>query len=171
MRELSQSELEQINAYLDGELEAEEASRVEAMIGSDPAWAQGARELRSLDSLLGEYEVEAAPAGLADRIIAASRRERSGTRLVIRLARYLTPVTAAAAAVVLYVSFYQPAQNNSDDGAGRISQREQQDVDNVIVEHLGFFKQYEAVDKISQTDTVADEETLKALDQLESHGT
>lgn len=170
MCELTQSELEQLNAWLDGELEAQEASRVESLIASDPAWAQAAGELQSLDSLLGECEVEAAPAGLADRIIAASRRERSGSRLVIRIARYLAPAAAAAAAVVLYVSLNEPAPQTS--GGGEVaSVKAQQEVDSVIVEHLGFFKQYDALEKIARTDAVADEETLRALDNLEAKGT
>jgi len=54
MRELTQSEMEQLNAFLDGELDASESSRVKAMIASDAAWAQADLELQSLDDLLGE---------------------------------------------------------------------------------------------------------------------
>jgi anti-sigma factor RsiW len=174
IRELTQFETEQLNAFLDGELDAAEASRVEAMIASDAAWAQAARELQSLDGLLGEYTVPAAPAELAGRIIAA-RREQPAPQWTIRLAKYLAPVAAVAAALILYVAFYHPVTTNPPAANNQVANnnnKSQQDLDAVIVEHLPFFKQYEAADKVSHTDAVVDDATLKALDQLEhSQGT
>ena len=176
IRELTQFETEQLNAFLDGELDAAEASRVEAMIASDAAWAQAARELQALAGLLGEYPVPAAPADLAGRIIAAARREQPAPQWTIRLAKYLAPVSAVAAALILYVAFYHhPATTNPPAANNQVANnnnKSQQDLDAVIVEHLPFFKQYEAADKISHNDTVVDDATLKALDQLEhSQGT
>jgi anti-sigma factor RsiW len=175
IRELTQFETEQLNAWLDGELDAAEASRVETLIASDAAWAQAAGELQSLDGLLGEYTVPAAPVELADRIIAAARREQPAGQWTIRLVKYMAPVAAIAAALILFVAFYHPATTNPsapDQLANNNIQKSQQDLDAVIVEHLPFFKQYEAADKASHTDAVVDDATLKALDQLEhSQGT
>ena len=172
IRELTQSEMEQLNAFLDGELEAAEASRVEAMLASDTAWAQAARELQSLDGLLGEYTVPAAPAELAGRIIAAARRERPASQWTIRLVKYLAPAMAAAAALILYVAFYHPGETKPPAPNQVVNNNNQQDIDSVIVEHLPFFKQYEAADKISHNDTVVDDATMQAIDQLEhSQGT
>jgi anti-sigma factor RsiW len=175
IRELTQFETEQLNAFLDGELDAAEASRVEAMIASDAAWVQAAGELQSLDGLLGEYTVPAAPVELAGRIIAAARREQPAPQWTIRLAKYLAPVAAVAAALILYVAFYHPVTTNppaTNNQVANNNNKSQQDLDAVIVEHLPFFKQYEAADKVSHTDAVVDDATLKALDQLEhSQGT
>lgn len=174
IRELTQFETEQLNAWLDGELDAAEASRVEAMIASDAAWANAARELQSLDGLLGEYTVPAAPVELAGRIIAAAGREQPAPQWTIRLVKYMAPVAAVAAAMILFVAFYHPATTNpqtANQVANNIN-KSQQELDTVIVEHLPFFKQYEAADKVSHTDAVVDDATLKALDQLEhSQGT
>jgi hypothetical protein len=183
IRELTQSEMEQLNAWLDGELEASDASRVEAMIASDAVWAQAAQELQSLDDMLGEYTVPAAPAELADRIIAAARREQPASQWTIRLVKYLAPVAAAAAILIVLwqydvvsnqVSPNNPgvAATNSPQANSVATNKNQQDLDNVIVEHLPFFKQYESAEKVSHNDAVVDDATLQALDHLEhSQGT
>jgi anti-sigma factor RsiW len=176
IRELTQIETEQLNAWLDGELDAAEASRVEALVASDAAWAQAAGELQSLDGLLGQYTVPAAPVELADRIVAAARREQPAGQWTIRLVKYMAPVAAIAAALILFVAFYHPTTTNPPTANNQVAnnniQKSQQDLDAVIVEHLPFFKQYEAADKVAHTDAVVDDATLKALDQLEhSQGT
>ena len=183
IRELTQSEMEQLNAWLDGELEAAEASQVEAMIASDAAWAQAARELQSLDNLLGEYTVPAAPVELAGRIIEAARREQPTSQWTIRLVKYLAPVAAAAAVLIAIwhygVTSNQVSSNNPGVAATNspranqvANNKSQQELDNVIVEHLPFFKQYESAEKVSHNDAVVDDATLQALDQLEhSQGT
>ena len=172
IRELTQSEMEQLNAWLDGELEAAEASRVEAMIASDAAWAQAAKELQSLDDMLGGYTVPAAPVDLAGRIIAAARREPPAGQWTIRLVKYLAPLAAAAAVLILYVAFHHPVETNLPGPDQVANSKSQQELDSVIVEHLGFFKQYDSVEKASHNDTIADDATLQAIDQLEhSQGT
>ena len=167
-RQLTQSELEQLTAYLDGELEPAQAAEVEALIASDAAWAQEAEGLASLDSVLDEYVAPAPQADLADRIIAASRRERARTQWTIRLAKYLAPAMAAAAALVLYVTVYHPATSNPPPDVAAVNQN----VDGLVAEHLDFFKECKSLDAISSTETVVDDATLKAIDKLEtSQGT
>ena len=78
-RSLSQSELEQLSAYFDGELPAEEAARIQSLIATDSAWAEALGDLQALDTAMDVYTAAQAQADLAGRIIAAARRERTGS--------------------------------------------------------------------------------------------
>jgi anti-sigma-K factor RskA len=166
--ELTQSDLEQLSAYLDGELEAEQARQVEAMLAGDGRWQRAARELKALDETLDQWTAPPAPAGLAERIIAASRQEKQAPALVIRLVKYLTPVAAAAAVAVAYLAFFNHPQTNTPATETPIvSAADKAAVDGLVVEHLDFFKQYRSLETISHNDTVVDEATLKAIDHIE----
>ncbi len=116
-RSLSQSELEQLSAYFDGELPAEEAARIQSLIATDSAWAEALGDLQALDTAMDVYTAAPAQADLAGRIIAAARRERTGSNLTIKLVKYLAPLAAAAAAIVVYVAVHQPV--GSREGMGQ----------------------------------------------------
>jgi hypothetical protein len=98
---LTQSEFEDLSAFLDGEL-AEEASReIARRVESDAAWASAHSELLALDRLLDAYTAPAVDERLAERICRPYRR---ASQRVLRSAgglwRRLVPLSAAAAVVI-----------------------------------------------------------------------
>lgn len=88
-----------IHTWLDGELDAAEAARVEALVASDPAWAAAAAEARGLIAASSRV------AGSLDRVpanvipIAAAAPPRTTSRWMLRAAAVL--VLIGGSAVVL----------------------------------------------------------------------
>jgi len=107
-----QPDFDDLSAWLDGELEDDRAEQVKRAAAPDGDLGQVHRELRELDEMLNTLTVPPAPAGLAERIIARTRRA-ARRRLVVRVVRWAAPVAAAAAvviAVALHISWppHQP---------------------------------------------------------------
>lgn len=84
--------LEELYAYLDGELAPEEEARVRRALQDDPSAAALLERLQAADRALDELPgLEASP-GFTARVLAAARHRARG-----RLVRLLAPVAAAAA--------------------------------------------------------------------------
>lgn len=166
---LTQLDMDQISAYCDGELSAAEAAEVKVRIAQDGSWREAYERLGSLGAMLDAYTAPAPSADLAARIIAASRTQRTQRPLVTRLARYLVPVAAAAAAAVLVLTFWhKPIVNNTRvAGNGAQSVRAAQ-IDDLVVQNLDFFRNYGTLESAAHNETVVDNATLEALDRLES---
>jgi anti-sigma factor RsiW len=62
---------EALQAYLDGELSADDARRVASWLAVRPEARVGVEALRRLNDLLGAYEDEPVPEGFAERVMAA----------------------------------------------------------------------------------------------------
>ncbi len=171
---LAQSELEQLTAYLDGELPPQEAQQVRQLIDSDPAWADAYRQMNSLSAAMDLVQVPAVRAGLADEIVA--KVQARGPATPVRVIRLLVPLAAAAAivvaALVAYPKFFKPAgpdggtqvvkrglkekdpgQKAIDDALVNLTQEDQ-----FVVENLDVFRDYDVLDNY---------ETLQAIDKLE----
>lgn len=163
---LTQTELEELSAWLDGELPPAEAAIVAQRVRQDPVWTRAQAELAALDAALNVCTVPAAPEGLADRIRENVRRHRGGR--IIRIVKYLAPA-AAAAAIVLAVVIWQsglrtgttPAGGNGTIGQVDAALKGMNDEDKLAVEAMDFFKNYDVLDNF---------ETLQAIDKLESQG-
>lgn len=168
---LTQPELEQLSAYYDGELSEAEARQVVAMIADQPSWQRAYAELAALDEAMDAYSAPAVPAGLAERIVAAAHGQASGRGLVIRMLKVALPA-AAAAAIVLAVTLHErTAPRSGTNGQPRQLANYQPDtraVDSLVVDNLNFFKSYSSVSTIASNEAVVDNETLEALDRLES---
>lgn len=100
---LTQSQREDLSAWLDGELDAAEAARVEQLVADDPVWAREAEQLRRLDALLDAWEAPAPADDLAERTRQYASRPRSRAGLVIR---FLAPLSAAAAVIIVVLGVY-----------------------------------------------------------------
>lgn len=90
--------IEQLYAYLDGELSPAEAAEVERAAAADPAVALQLDELRALDQALGALPGVETDGEFTERVVRAARRRRSG-----RIVRLLIPLAAAAAILVAVV--------------------------------------------------------------------
>ena len=150
-RALEQSELEDLGAYLDGELAPEQAQRVQQLLAQDPAWQEAAGRLKSLDEALGLYDVPACDNGLSERII-ANVRKAGRVSPAIRIIRWVAPL-AAAAAIVLAVLIGNPWQTTKMTPSAGPS------LETFTVENLDFFKDY---------NVLCNYDTLQALDDLDS---
>jgi anti-sigma factor RsiW len=94
-------ELEDLSAWLDGELDEARAADVERALERDRGLAQARRETEQLGRLLGAYTAPEPAADLAERALARVRQASPARPRVIRLARWLVPAAAAAAAAII----------------------------------------------------------------------
>ncbi len=186
---LTQSELEDLSAFVDGELPAEQSRRIARRVESDGAWADAHRELLALDGLLDAYTVPAGDEGLAERICRPYRRARQRVlRPVGAWWRRLVPLSAAAAVVIglgilgwrEYVGRLD-APNEPVEMASAAGQPARQDAepDDGMDEVDRGLKDYSRAEQFAivnlpmvrtvseDYDVIANFETLEAIEQLE----
>lgn len=163
LEQLTQSQREQLNAYLDGELSAEQAQQVAARLAEDPTWASAAGELRQLDRLLDQWTVPPLRRDLSDSIVAKAQHRRGVPAWV----QILTPL-AAAAAIVLAVYVSQRVASDrpaAPTAPGQAYNAEIEQVlsevepdDRLAVEHLDMLQEYQVL---------ASFETIQAMERIE----
>ncbi len=157
--ELQQDDFDDLSAYLDGELPAADARRVETLIRENVAWRRSYQELQAVSTALDAFEAPAAPPALAGRIQAQIRAQRQAP-VVIRLVRWLAPA-AAAAAVLIAATF---AFKSIPSGGGPIAQApkapaaDSAKVDTFIVENLEFFRDMDVVNNLETIEAIQDAE-------------
>lgn len=177
--QLEQSDLEDLSAFLDGELAGDRLAEVRRLVQTDAAWRQASAELAALGDVLGTVQAPAHSDGLAERIKLSARRDaQSGARL--RLVRWLAPL-AAAAAIVLAVFIYGPQANDPADkvadtpgkigdaaptgspdaDAATVALQGLAAEDQFVVENLEFVRDYSVLE---------DFETLQAIEEIEKQG-
>lgn len=161
-RPINSSELAELSAYLDGELSSQRAEEISRLLEQDDALAAAAGQLRAVDGALDLLEVPPAAADLADRIVAAVEAERRAA--VVKLAKYLAPL-AAAAVFVAALSFWQPFSHKpATSGSAPVAESAQavpadgKAVEEFARDNLDFFQDYEVV---------ANYETIEAMDALD----
>lgn len=93
--------LEQLSAWLDGELPAEQARRVEQAVRTDPELAAEADSLRKLRRLVRTVPARKAPEGFAARVMARAERAHLLGQPYASISRSFRWISLAAAAVVL----------------------------------------------------------------------
>ncbi len=171
---LEQSEIEQIHAFLDGELPAEQAEPVAARIERDPTFSAEANAYRQLDAFLDTWQAPPLRRDLTQAILARTARKREVPAWV----RVLAPVAAAAMIFVVVWGFHAvggsetgtPGRtpivtnngSNADTGGKTPLQKELAGLsaeDQFVVENLDLFVNYEILSSF---------ETLEAIERLES---
>ena len=93
---LSESELADLCAWLDGELDPHRSDEVASLVESDPAWAQARRQMQSLNDVLDTWVSPQVPVELAHQIASQARRPA-----VSRAGRFLHWATGVAAAAAI----------------------------------------------------------------------
>jgi anti-sigma factor RsiW len=130
---------ELLNAYMDGELSAEDALRVSAWLDAHPDALREVEQLRHLWDLLELYEDEPVPedfaAGVMDAVGIAPPERRAGK--VVPMAWYRRPL-ATAAAVLVAVGATVFVMSNLDRAPTRVDRPPVQtvDLDAVDAEYL-----------------------------------
>lgn len=72
MNRLTDNQMADLSAWIDGELTGEHARQIADLVRNQPAWASAHRELTALDDILDAWSPAPAPADLAERILAAA---------------------------------------------------------------------------------------------------
>lgn len=167
-RQLKQSEMEDLWAWFDGELDGDRKDEVERLVATDPAWKQEYERLIRLDELLASCVIPAdqraamslPETDLAERIIRNVRRAARPRRLVIRLAAAAGAAAAIAAAILVAILWGKPAaplRTGEDVVAKALDGVAAKD--RFVVENLDFFEDYDVLENY---------ESLEAIDRLES---
>jgi len=103
---LTQTDLEDLSAYMDGELESAARSRIGELVRTSAAWQDALARLQAVDRALEAYVVPAAPEGLADRVLRkTSHRALRAVHLPRTPLRWLAPLAAAAAIIAAFLIF------------------------------------------------------------------
>ncbi len=175
---LTDVEREDLSAYLDDELDAARRGEVERRVEAQPAWRRAHRELTAVDAALDSYTAPAPPAGLADRVLAHTRRSVR-RRQVLRVVGWVAPVAAAAAILLIVFAVLSgpgetalppgspivhtpPGELEASQAYQDVPETERAQMEEVIIQHLSFFRNYEVLEEF---------ETLEAIDRLENEGT
>lgn len=98
-KRLSQSDFEDLSAYLDGELTGQALHCVEGKLAGDAEWQRELRRLQAIDRTMEAYSPPDAPADLAARVISAVAKVPRTVPPAIRFVRWLAPAAAAAAII------------------------------------------------------------------------
>lgn len=169
---LSESDLELLSAWMDGELAADQAARVAGLVATEPPWRQAHREFLAIDAGLGAMPAPELRSELTDRIVNAARGQRRFRRIVA-----VAGSLAVAAAVVLAVWLVRPGQMAPPPEApvARSPVEDQIDAalidvpaeDRFIVRKLGFFREYPDLAEYRELSDLADAKTLSELAKLD----
>lgn len=174
LERLRQSDLDDLSAWLDGELPPERAEEIRRLAETDPLWRQEAAGLRAVDAALDNLPASPPPnAALADRILAAASEARPGDtklRPVLRLAAWLAPVAALAACVLLAMHFM--VAPSSTPAGPDVRQAVSVEADDPAVLDLPEVDRFavENWDFVRDIDVVENLDTLQAIVDLEHRG-
>ncbi len=179
-----QSDLEQLLAWMDGELPPDQAERVARLVEQNDDWRASFEQFQAVDRaaemLAGTVSP---PRDLPDRIIHAVYR-RSRVMSVVRIA---VPVAAAACIVVALwigaVFSHRPVKQtptaftkNSLHAIVKIEKRidtilrDVKPEDRFIVQNLTLFKEYPRIVEYRKVAELVDADTLSALESMEGNG-
>ncbi len=103
-KHLTSTQREQLSAYLDGELPADQAAAVAARIAGDPRWQAAAAEFERLNEVLDRWTAPRMQRDLTASILAEARRKPPRPMWM----RWLAPLSAAAAIVVAVMLSIDP---------------------------------------------------------------
>ena len=102
---LTQTDLENLSAYMDGELADTERSRIGELVRTSAAWKDALARLQAVDRALEAYVVPAAREGLADRVLRRTSHAHRAALLPKAPLRWLAPLAAAAAILAAFLIF------------------------------------------------------------------
>lgn len=170
----SKSDIENLIAWMDGELSEADAQRIAELVETDPAWREAFEQFNAVDRLTGLIEPAKPRRDLTDQIIHAATRRKS--RLIIRVARIAAPL-AAAACIIAAIHLGGPDQKPVTDDkppvvgiAAKVASilKDVEAEDRFIVQNLSLFRNYDEVTRYQQVGDLADAETLSALIEIDN---
>lgn len=185
-----QSDIEELSAWMDGELPEQQAERVARLVETDSDWQATFEQFRAVDRAADLLEPARPAPDLAERIVRLARRRRG----LVRMARIAAPLAAAACiAVALWLGIAQfdrtrphrpvgtdtgRIASTGDDTGNRATTgleaqiatvlKDLQPEDRFIVRQLPLFRNYDQVTQYQKVSDLADAETLSALAALDN---
>ena len=111
-----QERRELLNAYIDGELNTEEALHVSSWLDDNPGALREVEHLRHLGDLLETYEDEPVPPDFAANVIAGVGSKRREGR-VLQMAWWRRPIASAAAVLLAVGATVFVMKSAGEDGA------------------------------------------------------
>jgi len=173
-----QAGIEELLAWMDGELSGPEAQRVANLVETDRAWREAAHQFGAVDRLAGLIEPVRPQRDLTDQIVRSaylSGRQAYRRKRLTRMVQFVGPL-AAAACIILALWLGGPATRPETKGPtpavgmeARIAAilKDVPAEDRFIVQNLSLFRHYDEVDQYQQVRDLADAETLSALVEIE----
>ncbi len=174
-----QLDIEDLIAWMDGELSGDDARRVARLVETDPHWQADFKQFRAVDHLTGLIEPARPGRDLTDRIVRSahqSGRQVYRRRRLVRVVKIVAPL-AAAACIILALWFGGPAPKPKTEGqppaVGVTAEiaailKDVPQADRFIVQNLPLFRNYQKVTQYQQVCDLADAETLSALTEMEN---
>ena len=189
-------DLEELSAWLDGELEPSAAGRVERMVATDPDWRATHEQFLAVDAAMKLLPPARPRRDLADRIVSRAFRRRR----VVRAVAVAVPL-AAAAGIIVAILLAWPGKPPAREAPGGLAtgveevqknalaekpvtqealaaveleiERILRDVrpeHRYIVRELSLFENYNEVLDYEQVHEIVDVKTISALAALEAEG-
>jgi len=170
-----QADVEELSAWMDGELPSQRAERVAGLVRTDPRWRTACEQFRAVDRALEALTTPRPRRELTDAIVRAARRGQA-TRRVLRVA---APLAAAAAIVVAVLATRpwrtgRPARPTPTPAMSALEKTIAEGLpgvrqeDRYLVLNLPMFEQLPEVETFTDVREVADAETLAALAGMEA---
>ena len=180
---LSQTDLEELSAYMDAELAEPGLSRVRDLLHTSPAWTRALERLQALDRAMEAYIAPPAPSDLAQRVL---RRTTHSHTIARPSLRWMVPLTAAAAIVVAMLVYWavskpfkhkstgaNPVANKLTPPAAGSANTPGQDAeddedydypevvtgDNLLEDHLDFFRDLGVVNNLDTIEAIYNQQS------------
>ncbi len=190
---LTEDQLAELSAWMDGELDGTDAARVARHVVTESAWRRAHEELRQVDDALDAYAAPPCPAELPGRIIAATTGQSydwAGLRKTI----FSAPAAVAAmvavllAVYLLVTGFSKPRGITPDPGSGQTVVTNNTDNDpaddadakpsgteRVVQEELAGYSEAEQFaimnrDMIQNYEVIENLDVLREMERLDSQG-
>lgn len=148
--------MEELSAYVDGEVASDRAADIAHLVETDALWRQAHQELLDLNAALDAYVAPSPSSDLAARIIANIHR-REQKSLASRLLRWTAPLSAAAA-VLIAVGVWRNLHVTPTAGTTERVDIRTEDAETLAKENLDFFQ---------DIDIAANMDTLDEIDRLD----
>ena len=168
-----ESDIEDLVAWMDDELGDERAAQVAELVRTDPAWQTAHEQFHAVDTALDAWTVPAPSAGLSERIVRSAHRNAFWRRTL----QVAGPLAAAAAIVLAVFVGVRPTQPAGPGPSGSPIEaaiaKTLQGVpaeDQLLVQNLPFFQNYQEVVSYQDVSDVVDAETLSALSAIDADG-
>ena len=190
-----ESDLEELSAWLDGELEPSAAGRVERLVATDPDWRATHEQFLAVDAAMKLLPPARPRRDLADRIVSRAFRRRR----VVRAVMVAVPLAAAGIIVAMLLAWpgkppareapvglatgveevqenalaEKPVTQEALAGVELEIERILRDVrpeHRYIVRELSLFENYNEVLDYEQVHEIVDGKTISALAALEAAG-
>jgi anti-sigma factor RsiW len=161
-KQLGQSELEDLSAFIDGELPDERAAEIQSLVDADAAWQAALQDMTAVDAAMDAYDAPAAPPDLAARIAASVRQAAPAHS---RLIYWLAPLAAAAAIVLAVLVYHNVTAQPKGDGPRIVDLTpspapvdEAKEIEQFASENFDFVKELDVLNNF---------DTIKAIDKVE----